>query len=73
MPFDFGLEELRQKIKGFDGFWKRMTPEEKQRVTELLVKTVAVNTNAIKVDLRLEGFSTIINKLQGNEDEYAGL
>jgi DNA invertase Pin-like site-specific DNA recombinase len=73
MPFDFGLEELRQKIKGFDKFWKRMTPEEQQRVTELLVKTVAVNTDAIKVDLRLEGFSTIINKLQGNEHEYAGL
>jgi len=73
MPFDFGLDELRKKIKGFDEFWKRMTPEEQQRVTELLVKTVAVNTDAIKVDLRLEGFSTIINKLQGNKHEYAGL
>ena len=73
IPFDFGLEELRQEIKNFDQFWKLLNPEERQRTVELLVKGVSVNTDAVRVDLRLDGFSTIINKLQGDQHEHACL
>lgn len=73
IPFDFGLEELRQEIKNFDQFWKGLNPEEQQRITQLLVKSVSVNTDAVRVGLRLDGFSTIINKLQGDQHEHACL
>ena len=72
-PFDFGLEELRKKIKNFDHFWKELKTTEQQRITQLLVKDVLVNLEAVKIDLRLEGFSTIINKLKGDENGHACL
>ena len=70
-PIDFGLEELRNTIKNFDHFWKELKATEQQRITELLVKDVSVDLEAVKIDLRLEGFSTIINKLNGGGDEHA--
>ena len=70
---DFGLEELRKKIKNFDHFWKELKTTEQQRITQLLVKDVLVNLETVKIDLRLEGFSTIINKLNGGENEHAFL
>ncbi len=73
IPFDFGLEELRKEIKNFDQFWKMLSQEERQRIVELLVKGISVNTDAVRVDLRLDGFSTIINKLQGDQHEHACL
>ncbi len=73
IPFDFGFEELRKEIKDFDQFWKLLNSEEQQRIVELLVKNISVNTDAIRIDLRLDGFSTIINKLQGDQHEHACL
>jgi site-specific DNA recombinase len=59
---DFGFEELRKQIKDFDGFWKAMTALEQQRVAELLVKRVDVGTDEVRIDLRLDGFTTLINQ-----------
>ncbi len=72
-PAGFGLEELRKEIKDFDVFWKALGLEQQQRIAELLVESVAVNTDAVKINLRMDGFSTITNKLKGKTDEHASL
>ena len=54
-----------------DSFWKELKATEQQRITELLVKGISVDLDAVKIDLRLEGFSTIIKKLNGGKNEHA--
>lgn len=59
---DFGLEELRQDIGNFDGFWRKLTVLEQRRILEILVRQVVVHTDEVQIDLALEGFSTLIRK-----------
>ncbi len=66
---DFGFEEVRQQIKNFDAFWQNLKPTEQQRITELLVKRVFVNTDEVKIDLRLDGFLTLINQHRQGDDD----
>ena len=66
LPLDFGLTELTQQIKNFDPFgteslWKTLTPVEQQRIVELLVRQVNVSTDAVQINVRLEGFQALIN------------
>jgi hypothetical protein len=66
---DFGFEEVRQQIKDFDAFWQNLKLADQQRIAELLVKRVFVNTDEVKIDLRLDGFLTLINQYrQGDGD-----
>lgn len=60
-PHDFGLEELRIHIGDFDGFWKKLKPKERNRIAELLVKEVSIDTDEVAIDMRLDGFTTIAN------------
>lgn len=60
-PHDFGLEELRAHIGDFDGFWKNLKPKERNRIAELLVKEVSIDTDEVAIDMRLDGFTTIAN------------
>lgn len=60
-PHDFGLEELRNHIGDFDNFWKNLKPNERNRIAQLLVKEVSINTEEVAIDMRLDGFSTIAN------------
>ena len=60
-PHDFGLEELRAHIGDFDGFWKKLKPKERNRIAELLVKEVSIDTDEVAIDMRLDGFTTIAN------------
>ncbi|MDP7142648.1 MAG: recombinase family protein [Alphaproteobacteria bacterium] len=60
-PHDFGLEELRTHIGDFDSFWKGLKPKERNRIAELLVKEVSIDTDEVAIDMRLDGFTTIAN------------
>lgn len=60
-PHVFGLEELRAHIGDFDGFWKKLKPKERNRIAELLVKEVSIDTDEVAIDMRLDGFTTIAN------------
>ena len=71
-PIDFGLSELTEQIKDFDTFWEDLTPMEQQRIVELLVKRIDVKTDNIQIQMRLEGFKTLISKYKngGHYDEH---
>lgn len=60
-PHDFGLEELRAHIGDFDSFWKNLKPKERNRIAQLLVKEVSIDTDEVAIDMRLDGFTTIAN------------
>jgi len=66
---DFGFEEARQQIKDFDTFWQKLKLTEQQRIAELLVKRVFVNTDEVKIDLRLDGFLTLINQYKKGDGD----
>ena len=66
---DFGFEEARQQIKDFDAFWQNLKLSEQQRIAELLVKRVFVNTDEVKIDLRLDGFLTLINQYKKGDGD----
>lgn len=61
---DFGFEEVRLQIKDFDAFWQKLKLTDQQRIAELLVKRIFVNTDEVKIDLRLDGFSTLVNQFK---------
>jgi len=60
-PHDFGLQELRNHIGEFDGFWKSLKPKERNRIAEILVKNVTITNDEVAIDMRLDGFTTIAN------------
>ncbi len=60
-PHDFGLEELRSHIGDFDSFWKNLKLKERNRIAQLLVKEVSIDTDEVAIDMCLDGFTTIAN------------
>lgn len=67
---DFALEDIREQFSDFDGFWATLQPVEQQRIVELLVRGITINSDEVKIELRLEGFRTLLRKY-GKEDEHA--
>jgi hypothetical protein len=46
-----------------------MTALEQQRVAELLIKKVDVSPDEVRIDLRLDGFTTLISQHKKGEND----
>lgn len=51
-------------MKNLGDLWDGLYPEERKRITTLLIDRVVVRSNGIDIEYRAEGFEKIIDDLQ---------
>lgn len=56
--------DLHDAMKGLGDIWDSLFPEERKRITSLLIDRVVVRSNGIDIEYRAEGFEKIIDDLQ---------
>ena len=44
----------------FEDLWNSLKPRERFRIAELLVKNVTIHNDEVAIDMRLDGFNTLI-------------
>lgn len=69
---DIGEREVFDALNNFDAIWDNLFPKEQQRLIRLMTESIIVNTDNIKVTLRIDGLSSIIrninfSRLQGKD------
>ncbi|MFW6222806.1 MAG: recombinase family protein, partial [Bacteroidota bacterium] len=59
---DIELNLIKNKFQNFEHLWSKVSSDDKQKMVEQLVHQIRVSTNNMQIQLRLEGFRTVINE-----------
>jgi DNA invertase Pin-like site-specific DNA recombinase len=60
-------QDVRERLRQFEGVWDELFPAEQARIVQLLVERINVTESGIDLELRAEGLSGLISELSASK------
>jgi site-specific DNA recombinase len=60
---DLTESDVREALERLDPLWDELFPAEQARIMRLLVERVTVTADGLAIDLRTDGFGTVVREM----------